>query len=128
MDFNFISKLKLKLQLQLEEFLTTPFSMFFNPTYIIRRELYTSILKFSPKINGRVLDFGCGTKPYESVFINAKSYLGVDIKVSGNKHKDKVDYFYDGKIYHFQTTHLIPLCVLRCWSMFLILTRSLVKC
>jgi SAM-dependent methyltransferase len=99
MNFNFISKLKLKLQR--EEFLTTPFSMFFSPVYIIRRGLYTSILKFSPKIDGRVLDFGCGTKPYESVFINAKSYLGVDIKVSGNKHKDKVDYFYDGKILPF---------------------------
>ena len=35
---------------------------------------------------------------FESLFVNAKSYVGVDIELSGHNHKDsKVDYFYDGK-------------------------------
>ena len=90
--------LKIKTRLRRENFLTSPLAMFINPIYIIRRGLYKGILKLAPKIGGDILDFGCGTKPYESMFINAKSYVGVDLKVSGHNHVDsKVDFFYDGK-------------------------------
>jgi len=34
--------------------------------------------KVAISINGDVLDVGCGDKPYRSVFVNAKSYTGVD--------------------------------------------------
>ena len=86
-----------------ENFLTTPFGMIVTPIYISRRGLHKSILKFASTIDGDVLDFGCGSKPYESLFRNAKSYLGVDIQVSGHKHIDsKVDVFYDGKKLPFQ--------------------------
>jgi len=88
---------KIKMRLRQEAFLTTPLAMFISPVYIIRRALYRGILKIAPKIGGNVLDLGCGSKPYESLFINAKSYVGVDIELSGHNHKDsKVDYFYDG--------------------------------
>jgi SAM-dependent methyltransferase len=36
------------------------------------------IEKVATFINGDVLDVGCGDKPYRSVFVNAKSYIGVD--------------------------------------------------
>ena len=46
----------------------------------------------------RVLDFGCGSKPYENLFINIDEYVGCDIEVSGHDHLDsKIDYFFDGK-------------------------------
>jgi hypothetical protein len=93
---------KIKMRLRQEAFLTTPLAMFISPVYIIRRGLYRGILKMAPKIVGNVLDLGCGSKPYESLFINAKSYVGVDIKLSGHNHKDsKVDFFYDGKVLPF---------------------------
>lgn len=93
---------KVKMRLRQEAFLTTPLAMFISPVYIIRRGLYRGILKMAPKIYGNVLDFGCGSKPYESLFTNAKSYTGVDIEVSGHCHKEsKVDCFFDGKTLPF---------------------------
>ncbi len=74
-----------------------------NPACIIRRGLYTAIAEFAPKIRGHVLDFGCGSKPYEHLFSVAESYLGVDIEVSGHTHSDsKIDVFYDGKSLPFE--------------------------
>ena len=73
-----------------------------SPVYIVRRGLYKAILDLSPAVGGNVLDFGCGTKPYESLFSNATHYTGVDIEVSGHNHADsKVDVFYDGKTLPF---------------------------
>ena len=34
------------------------------------------INKFAPQIKGSVLDFGCGSKPYENLFINSDEYIG----------------------------------------------------
>lgn len=88
----------LKKRLRKEAFIITPLSIIINPFYIIRNGLYKSILNIAPSIHGDLLDFGCGSKPYESLFQNAKSYIGVDIEVSGHNHKESnVDYFYDGK-------------------------------
>jgi SAM-dependent methyltransferase len=88
----------LKKRLRKEAFIISPLSIIINPVYIIRNGLYKSISNIAPNITGNVLDFGCGSKPYESLFVNANSYVGVDIEVSGHNHKDsKVDYFYDGK-------------------------------
>jgi len=90
-----MSAIKEKLRNQM--FITTPLSIIINPFYIIRHGLYKSISNIAPNINGDILDFGCGRKPYESLFQNAKSYTGVDIEVSGHNHVDsKVDYFWDG--------------------------------
>ena len=54
-------------------------------------------------ISGRVLDFGCGSKPYETLFPNATEYVGVDIEVSGHDHiNSKVDVYYDGHTLPFK--------------------------
>ena len=88
----------IKNRLHREAFLITPLSIVINPMYIIRNGLFKSISKLAPTIKGDILDFGCGSKPYETLFSNAKSYIGVDIEVSGHNHKNsKIDYFYDGK-------------------------------
>lgn len=96
----------LKNRLRREEFLITPLSIVINPAYIIRNGLFKSISNIAPTIKGDILDFGCGSKPYESLFKNAKSYVGVDIKVSGNNHENsKIDFFYDGKNLPFPSDH-----------------------
>jgi SAM-dependent methyltransferase len=96
----------IKNRLKRELFLPTLLSVAISPIYIIRKGLHRQIQRLAPQFTGDVLDFGCGSKPYESLFVNAKSYVGVDIEVSGHSHErqtdnsfkdSKVDYFYDGK-------------------------------
>jgi SAM-dependent methyltransferase len=74
-----------------------------RPVFIIRRGLFLAIRELAPAIKGDVLDFGCGSKPYESLFRGATSYIGVDLDVTGHDHHDsRVDIFYDGKELPFE--------------------------
>ena len=93
---------KIILYFRKKAFLTTPLSILYNPYYIIRRGLYKNILYYSNYISGKTLDFGCGSRPYESIFQAVTEYVGVDIEKSGHDHRDsKVDIFYDGKTLPF---------------------------
>ena len=52
---------------------------------------------------GRLLDFGCGNKPYECLF-QCEEYIGCDIYESGHNSNDKkVDVFYDGHTLPFNS-------------------------
>ncbi|WP_025763229.1 methyltransferase domain-containing protein [Dyadobacter tibetensis] len=78
-------------------------SIFFHPYYFIRRGLYLNIQKFAPRLKGKLMDFGCGQKPYQNLFSNASSYIGVDMEFTGHDHStSKVDIFYDGKHIPFE--------------------------
>ena len=102
MNIYSIAKQKLQAWLKLEAFYPSILSVVISPTYIVRRGLYNGVAIFAQRIQGDVLDFGCGSKPYEALFARAKSYIGIDIEVSGHNHKDsKVDIFYDGKLLPF---------------------------
>jgi SAM-dependent methyltransferase len=71
--------------------------MVVNPVFIARRGLFRAIKRLAPRLSGDVLDFGCGSKPYASLFAHARSYLGCDLEVSGHDHQDsQIDCFYDG--------------------------------
>lgn len=76
--------------------------IFINPFYIIRRGLYKAILLNKGHLKGKLLDFGCGGKPYKALF-DVQEYIGLDIKESGHpiKHKE-IDVYYDGKVIPFQ--------------------------
>jgi len=83
------------------EFRPSFLAIFLNPYYLVRRNLWNEVQKIAPAINGRVLDFGSGSKPYESLF-KCEAYIGVDVEVSGHDHaKSKIDYFWNGKILPF---------------------------
>lgn len=93
---------KLQHRIQEESFQPTMLSLVANPGYICRRGLFLAVKEFSSLISGNVLDFGCGSKPYASLFSGAINYVGVDVKTSGHDHKDsKVDVFYDGRTLPF---------------------------
>lgn len=80
-------------------------SVFLNPFYFIRRLLYIHIKKNSTQLSGKLLDFGCGRKPYQNLF-HVSEYIGVDIKYSGHSHEhSKVDVFYDGISLPFANDH-----------------------
>lgn len=92
----------------MKEFLKTIFfrptwyAIFVNPYFIARRKLYQEIKRFSKTIiNKKILDLGCGSKPYASLF-NKNEYLGIDIISGGHKNSAKnSDLFFDGKIIPF---------------------------
>jgi len=68
-----------------------------HPLYLIRSHLARAIRELAPKLEGRLLDFGCGLKPYRSLF-QVDEYIGVDFHGEGLTYsQDAVDVFYDGK-------------------------------
>lgn len=82
-------------------FQPTFLGLFFNPFFIIRRGLYRAISQFSGYMQGKLLDFGCGSKPYKTLFA-VSEYVGADIKVSGHDHRnEEIDVYYDGKTLPF---------------------------
>lgn len=67
-----------------------------NVAYLIRRRLLLSISKYIHELNGSVMDFGCGSKPYKSLF-SITEYVGVDFKGQGHSHENEIiDVYYDG--------------------------------
>src|SRR5688572_30550100 len=69
-----------------------------NPFYFIRRALLGKVQEYAPQLQGKLLDFGCGSKPYESLFTGVSEYIGLDYEGEGHSHRDEqVDVFYDGK-------------------------------
>lgn len=77
-------------------------SIFFNSNYFVRKGIYNGIRNQAHFMKGRMLDLGCGTKPYESLF-SVEEYIGVDIKNVGHSNDvSKVDFFYDGKKLPFE--------------------------
>lgn len=69
-----------------------------SPYYFIRKELLKKVNTYAPQLNGKLLDFGCGQKPYKSLFTNVTEYIGIDFENPGHSHKnEQIDFFYDGK-------------------------------
>jgi SAM-dependent methyltransferase len=68
----------------------------FHPYYFIRKGLLRSIQDHAGHLKGRLMDFGCGSKPYKSLF-NVEEYLGVDFVNEGHPHdNEQIDVYYDG--------------------------------
>lgn len=79
--------------------------IFVNPFFFIRRGLFKNIREMAPKLQGRLLDFGCGRKPYEHLF-RVNEYIGLDMEQTGHEHtSSKIDVFYDGKTIPFANDH-----------------------
>jgi len=67
------------------------------PAYLTRNRLLRSIKKYAPLLKGRLMDFGCGAKPYRSLF-TVDEYTGLDFENPGHPHlNEQIDVFYDGK-------------------------------
>ena len=52
--------------------------LFVNPFYFARKALYRAMKEFGRDIRGRVLDVGCGARPYEHL-VQATHYVGLEI-------------------------------------------------
>jgi SAM-dependent methyltransferase len=75
--------------------------MLFNPFYIARRALWKKIQMLGKHIQGKTLDIGCGSKPYEKCFLSTE-YIGLEIHNTINLAIKKVDVFYEGKKIPFE--------------------------
>ncbi|WP_336514099.1 class I SAM-dependent methyltransferase [Pollutibacter soli] len=76
-----------------------------SPVFLIKQNLYRKIRQYAPNLNGRLMDFGCGQKPYEHLF-KVSNYIGVDFKGEGETYsQEKVDVFYDGKTLPFEDNY-----------------------
>jgi len=69
--------------------------LFINPFYFARRELFAAVKDLAPQIGGRVLDVGCGTRPYEGL-IAADEYVGLELDTPENRRTKKANIYYDG--------------------------------
>ncbi len=80
------------------------YSVFLNPYFINRMSLYREMCSFASGIGDkeRVLDVGCGIKPYRHLF-KTREYVGIDIAGGGHADDAKhTDVFYDGKTIPFE--------------------------
>ncbi|KKR21171.1 MAG: Methylase involved in ubiquinone/menaquinone biosynthesis [Parcubacteria group bacterium GW2011_GWE2_39_37] len=75
------------------------FSILINPYFIARYQLFKKIQEFSKSdwSGKKILDVGCGIKPYQNLFKQADEYIGIDIKGGGHFNQAKfVDRYFDG--------------------------------
>lgn len=85
-----------------EQFYPHVWGIFFNPFYFSRKELSKSFKDLLPKLHGRILDVGCGNKPYESFALRSTEYVGLEVDSEESRRNKKADFFYDGKTMPFQ--------------------------
>jgi len=71
-----------------------------NPFFHARRQLYRAISDVAPRIGGRLLDVGCGQKPYQHLF-RFSEYLGLELDTPDNRQSKKADCYYDGRTIPF---------------------------
>lgn len=73
-----------------------------NNRYISRKPIYDFLVKNSGLV-GSLLDFGCGSMQYKSIFQNVSKYIGLDIE-GAEKNGFVADgvVYYDGKIIPFE--------------------------
>jgi SAM-dependent methyltransferase len=74
--------------------------IFVNPFYFARSGLRNAMADYAPKLTGRLLDVGCGSKPYRPLF-SVDAYIGLDIDSALSRQRGMADYFYDGNAFPF---------------------------
>lgn len=69
-----------------------------NPFYFARAGLAKSITYFAHLLKGRLLDIGCGSKPYKKLFV-VNEYVGLDIDSEITRKRNVAEFLYDGKLF-----------------------------
>jgi SAM-dependent methyltransferase len=76
-------------------------AMFVNPFYFARLGLRAALRDLAHHVDGKLLDVGCGTRPYESLF-NTSEYTGLELDTPHNRSVAKADVYYDGTQFPFE--------------------------
>jgi len=91
---------KLKTIYQRQMFFPEWFGIFVNPFYFARSGLCDAMTEFAPMLSGRLLDVGCGSKPYQALFA-VDAYIGLDIDSEESRKRGIADHHYDGNAFPF---------------------------
>ncbi|CAG1003541.1 hypothetical protein MTYP_03101 [Methylophilaceae bacterium] len=74
--------------------------LWLNPFYHSRSGLRKAIGQMATSMSGRLLDVGCGRKPYRELF-RVEEYVGLEIDTPENRANKQADFFYDGGQFPF---------------------------
>jgi SAM-dependent methyltransferase len=78
---------------------------FSSPFYFMRSAVLAGVRENAAAMHGTMMDFGCGSKPYQALF-SVEKYIGVDYESAGHSHEnEQIDVFYDGKTLPFPDNH-----------------------
>lgn len=85
---------------RMQQFAPGWIGIFVNPFFLARRELHRTMRDLAPSASGRLLDVGCGTQPYRSLF-QVRQYVGLDIDSPLARERGIADAYYDGSRFPF---------------------------
>lgn len=85
-----------------EQFNPGLLGLFINPFFLARRRLRRAVAAMAGELSGRLLDVGCGTKPYRDLF-QVSEYLGLDIDSETTRRQGTADVLYDGSAFPFES-------------------------
>ncbi len=71
-----------------------------NPFYFARKGLHKNLCLLAPRLQGNLIDVGCGTKPYQNL-IACNRYDGLEIDTPRTRSLGYAKYFYSGKQFPF---------------------------
>lgn len=91
----------LKAHYRAQQFNPGAIGLFFNPFFLARRSLWRAIRAAAPMLQGRLLDVGCGTKPYRDLF-SVSEYVGMEIDSELTRQRGVADVYYDGSCFPFE--------------------------
>jgi SAM-dependent methyltransferase len=84
--------------------------IFLTPFFLSRRALWREIAAVANTVSGTLLDVGCGTKPYSSLFL-VDEYVGLDIDSEISRRRGIAEKLYDGTRFPFDSQHFdVVLC------------------
>jgi SAM-dependent methyltransferase len=92
----------LKRVYQRQEFFPGWLGIFVNPYYFARGGLRDAMIELAPKLTGKLLDVGCGSKPYQALF-TVDTYIGMDIDSERARLTGIADSFYGGRVFPFSS-------------------------
>jgi SAM-dependent methyltransferase len=83
-----------------QQFNPSLLGLFVNPFYLARRALWTAMVELGASARGRLLDVGCGSQPYRSLF-TVDEYVGLELDTPDARARDVADAYYEGDSFPF---------------------------
>ena len=78
-----------------QQFTPNAWGLLVNPYYFARNGLHRGLAEFFPGLHGRVLDVGCGRKPYRHL-VPAADYVGLELDTPELRGLGAADLYYTG--------------------------------
>jgi SAM-dependent methyltransferase len=87
-------------RLRAAHFRPGPLGLLTNPFYFARSGLYRALAQLAKELTGRMLDVGCGNKPYAQLF-RVDEHVGLELDSPAARVRERADVFYDGVTFPF---------------------------